>query len=90
MTDTNTIIPATGCLLAGWVNPSRAGGAQYIARHYPVFGLRGDGRTLVIEMHGLPATSADLDRWLIEGGSAGMFYPQDYSSRGALWSWAPA
>ena len=87
MSEINSTVPATGCLLTGRVVPG-PGGAQYITAHYPVFGLRGDDLTLIIAMHGRPATSADLDSWLIKWGDRDQFYPECWGD-GELWQWHP-
>ena len=88
-TSYDTIIPAAACLAATWVNPSRTHADEIITAHFPVFGLRGEGLTLVIELHGRPATSADLDSWLIGSGDRGTIYPSAYGD-GNLWRWDPA
>ena len=89
MTEINSMVPATGCLLAGGVQiyPTRA--AEFITQHYPVYGLRAD-LTLVIELNGHPATTADLDAWLIEIGDKGQFYSDVYGSGLTMWTWLPA
>ena len=70
MTDYGTIIPTTGCLEASWTSVRPDGSGKDLTVHHPVFGLLGD-LTLIIEMHGRQATSADLDNWLIQSGDQG-------------------
>lgn len=89
MTEITSMVPATGCLEAAWTGVRVNGTANHITAHFPVFGLHGDGRTLAIELHGRPATSADLESWLIRSGEQGRFYPGSWSE-GRLWWWHPA
>ena len=87
MNETKTMVPATGCLEASWASVRPSGTGTEIGVHFPVFGLYGD-LTLAIAMHGRPATSADLDSWLVRSAEQGGFYPGDWGD-GELWKWHP-
>lgn len=80
MTEINPMVPATGCLETSRTRVRANGSGEEITWHYPVFGLRGD-LTLVIEMHGRPATSADLDSLADPGRRPGSFLPRRLGRR---------
>ena len=88
MNETNPMVPAGGCLEASWMSARPDGTGTEIEMHFAVYGLYGD-LTLAIAMHGRPATSADLDSWLIEGGDRRGIYPDNWGA-GVLWQWRTA